>query len=877
MKVKKDISSSDKNEKEVLFINLQRNIDLPPSENEIQQKYIHQEANNEKGENIINQNNNKTLFENDKNMFYNNYPLFEKNISLFGDNKNNTLFGENKNNSPEKNIRIFGDNKNNTLFGENKNNLSEKNKSLFGDNNNMNILFGENKNNLFEKNKSLFGENNNNTLFGENKNNLFEKNKSLFGDNNNNILFGENKNNLFEKNESLFGENKINLLEKNKSLFGDNNNNILFGENKNNLFEKNKSLFGENNSNTLFKENKINLSEKNTSLLGDNKNSIFDNKKATLFGDNEKNYLDNYTTLFGDNTNKTGNNPIFVNNQNLFNDNNIEKNSKKNNILFGDKIKNYEEDNNDCLLDKKSLFSNINNKLDKNERNSISDIEHNENYEDENGEEENEKDLKINNEKENKKENEEKQKEEEENEEGEDEDDLEKKVNEEYEEENDDESGEENGINIFKNMLKGKEKWYCKKKNVPKPISRMRENKILKILERKSNSEIISKLDLNGTMYFRYIDIKELTNGNFILLFENEFYYINSRTFKILNIDESLKKYFCGALFSYLEEINEELLGIISNKFVLIVQINNKEAKLFQEIKIKANILKSFPFENLIVINEYIEEKEKKINILHFYTYDKNLKFQLKAKEEINFNNFSKDEEIGNYNLFNCITNIKKFKNGKTYLFTLNSIPYEENQNFDSQYMSFYERDCMLFLNIYLYENKELTEIYSKNYIKHFTYSDSFDESDFSDFLKIWYDENLFIDEKNNKIVFMCRDLSEFISFSIEEKKSKRKKLKNIGYKSSFYNKKSNLWYCLAGDENLETQVIKTFKISEKIFYGINIYLPYYFEDILLTKKGYLLAVGKNIYTYYSFVHHLGRYAPNRIINTSLCLLNISI
>ena len=855
MEVKKDFSSSNKvqNEKGVLFFNLQRNIDLPPSENEIQQKHLHQETNNEKGKNIISQNNNKTLFENDKNMLDNNKSLFEKNLSLFGDNKNknNSLFGENKNNSPEKNIRIFGDNNNNTLFGEN-------------------------NNNLFEKNKSLFGENNNNTLFRENNNNLFGNNKSLFGENDNNTLFGENKINLFEKNKSLFKENKINLFDKNKSLFGDNNNNTLFGENKNNLFEKNKSLFGENNSNTLFKENKINLFEKNISLFGDNKNIIFDNKKSTLFGDSEKSYLDNCTTLFGDNTNKTGNNPIFVNNQNLFNDNNIEKNSKKNNNLFGNKIKNYEEDNNDYLLDKKSLFSNITNKFDKNERNSISDIEHDENNEDKNDEEENEKDLKIINERENKKENEEK--EEEENEEGEDEDDLEKKVNEEYEEENNDESGEENGINIFKNILKGKEKWYCKKKNVPKPISRMRENKILKILEVKSNSEIISKLDLNGTMYFRYIDIKELTNGNFILLFENEFYYINSRTFKILNIDESLKKYFCGAFFSYLEEINEELIGLISNKFVLIAQINNKEAKFFQEIKIKANILKSFPFENLIVINEYIEEKEKKINILHFYTYDKNLKFQLKAKEEINFNNFSKDEEIGNYNLFNCITNIKKFKNGKTYLFTLNSIPYEENQNFDSQYMSFYERDCMLFLNIYLYENKELTEIYSKKYIKHFTYSDSFDESDFSDFLKIWYDENLFIDEKNNKIVFMCRDLSRLISVSIEEKKSKRKKLNNISFKSSFYDKKSNLWYCLAGNENLEQQVIRIFKLSGEIFYDIkNIYLPYYFDDILLTKKGYLLAIGKNIYTYYSFVHHLGRYAPNRIINTSLCLLNISI
>ena len=122
------------------------------------------------------------------------------------------------------------------------------------------------------------------------------------------------------------------------------------------------------------------------------------------------------------------------------------------------------------------------------------------------------------------------------------------------EEENNDESGEENGNNIIKNMLKGKEKWYCKKGNVPKPKSRMIKNRLCKLAKVNYNSEIILKLDLNENMYLGFIDIKELTNGNFILLFENRFYYINSRTFKILTIDESLN--FNGASFSYIKEIN---------------------------------------------------------------------------------------------------------------------------------------------------------------------------------------------------------------------------------------------------------------------------------------------------------------------------------
>ena len=44
-----------------------------------------------------------------------------------------------------------------------------------------------------------------------------------------------------------------------------------------------------------------------------------------------------------------------------------EKNNKNKNNLFGKSGKNYEEDNNNYFLGKKALFSNINDKSDKNE------------------------------------------------------------------------------------------------------------------------------------------------------------------------------------------------------------------------------------------------------------------------------------------------------------------------------------------------------------------------------------------------------------------------------------------------------------------------------------------------------------------------------
>jgi len=116
------------------------------------------------------------------------------------------------------------------------------------------------------------------------------------------------------------------------------------------------------------------------------------------------------------------------------------------------------------------------------------------------------------------------------------------------EENNDDESGEEGFfINLFKG-LKGKEKWYCKKKNVPKPKYELDKNNLPEKLNEQVNSEVITMLQLkeafNSPFDNNYIDIKELSNDYFFILFDNIFYCIDSKKFNILNNNESLQKYF---------------------------------------------------------------------------------------------------------------------------------------------------------------------------------------------------------------------------------------------------------------------------------------------------------------------------------------------
>ena len=418
------------------------------------------------------------------------------------------------------------------------------------------------------------------------------------------------------------------------------------------------------------------------------------------------------------------------------------------------------------------------------------------------------------------------------------------------------------------------------KKNVPKPSYQLAKNVLAEELNEKVNSEIVSILNFEETFMSafgsNYIDVKELKNGNFFILFDNIFYCINSKTFKILKNDESLQKYFSKmSPFSYFEQINNELIGIISSDFLLIVKFDNKEVKFFQEIAIKAKIFKSFPSENLIIITEYVHGKEKKLNILNYYTYDdKNLKYQLKAKEDIDFTNFGKDI-IDYCDFFNCIGNIKKLKNGKIILFTISSVPFEEIQNYNEN-GSFYERDCNIFLNIYFYENKELSTIFQRNYLQHYVYENDIFESDYGDILKFWNDRNIIIIEENKSIYFFIPNLYRYVDVNFETKKIKRIKFPNLDDKMTmnyFFDKKLGLFYMIR-ENDIDRQLITLYNIKNPIK---NIYLPYYFSQIFPTKKGYLLGVVKNTLTIYSFYHHLGRYAPSHTILTSLCLLKFSI
>ena len=681
----------------------------------------------------------------------------------------------------------------------------------------------------------------------QNQNNITKKEDNLFFNCQSGINYSPSEGQTLKKsnNQEIIKEKNIitSDINNNKSLFGN-----LFDNNKSSLFEKTPNLFGDNHNKTLFGENKNTLFDK------DNKEEnkfIFDFKKEeNIFNDKEINKIslfDNNKPLFENNKSLFGDIPISSEKvKNIFNDNNINLFENKNTSLFEEKDnkKILENDNNKLLSRKKNHFSDSNTKS--NEKNSISDKEKEEN---------------------------------------EDEDDLEEKDNEECEENNDDEEGEEEGNNdnfiarIFKG-IKGKEKWYCKKKNVPKPSQKLTENRLLKELDKKTNSEIVSLLHLNQLFTINgdifYIDTKVLKNGNFFILFLNKFYYIDSKTFKILNVDESVEKYFgLNSEFNYIEEINNELIGIISKEFVLIVQINNKEVKFFQKIDIKANIIKSFPNENLIIINEY--EEEKRTNILHYYIYDKNLKYQLKTKEEFDFRQFiTNNNNIEIFAHFNCIKNIKKFKNGKIFFFTISTIPLKENEANDSMEMSFSEIDVLLFINIYLYENKELTIIFKKNFTEHCSYYYNILESELGDFLKIWRDENLLINEEEELISFYNINKSSFVIVNIQQKKAKRQKFK-CRMKMSFFDKKSQYYYLVRSEEKQEFQEIILCKISPE--HGLipikEIFLPYFFSDLILTKNGNLLGVAKNTLTTYSFYQHLGRYAPSRIINTSLCLFNI--
>ena len=454
----------------------------------------------------------------------------------------------------------------------------------------------------------------------------------------------------------------------------------------------------------------------------------------------------------------------------------------------------------------------------------------------------------------------------------------------ECEENNDDESGDEENhiiLSIFKG-IKGKEKWYAKKKNVPPSTNELDKNIISEVMKEKMNSEVITMLELKETFISpfsnNYIGIKELSNGYFFILFDNIFYIIEPTTLKKLNNNESLQKYFSiGSIFiSYFEQINDELIGIVALDFLLIVKYDNKEVTFFQEIPTKATIFKSFPSENLIIINEFIHNNEKKLNILYYYLFDgKTSQYQLQKKEEVDFSKFGQ-EIIEFCNNFSYISNVKKLKNGKMILFTFSTILLEEKQKFDDLDRSFYERECGIILDIYFYENKELSLIYRKKCKQNFIYDDDISDSyDFQRIPQIWSDRNIRINEEEKQICFFIPNLNKDYMVIYDPKKIKHRTFENSDeLKYNYYYDENSKLYFLEKSNGLNAQYFSIYDSGKLIN---NIYLPYFFSDIIPTKKGFLFGVIRNARTDYNFYSHLGRYAPSKTILTNLCLLKYTI
>ena len=626
-------------------------------------------------------------------------------------------------------------------------------------------------------------------------------------------LFSSSK----DKNETKMSETS----KKQSNNENNSNNNTLFGDNNKTLFGESKSLFGENNK----------------TLFGDSK---------TLFPKTEQ-FFPNSKSLFGDDTNNDNNSKsLFEKNENLFPCNKTQKKRKK--------PKSKKEDDSDSSSEEED-----------NDKNSNCEKVDNGNILDE-----------IDKEKE--------EEEEEENNEGE---------GEEKEEEEGNENNEEEEIEkeekIKTRFFKGKLKWYSKKKNVPKPTSILAENKYLKNNTVKCNTEIKLFFHLREE-FENYIDIKELKNKNIVVLFEKELFYFSSQTFKLLKIEESLHKIINDNEFLKIEEINKDLIGLITKEFILIIEVNDKEMKLFQKIQIKANILKSFEEGKLIILNEYIEkdsdeendqdddeeEEDDKINILNFYTYDKELKYTLKSSVKLNFKKFSK-KSLEEYDIFNRISNIIEYKSNYYILFTQSTIPEAEVQEFDSDYRSFYERDCRFFLDIYLYEknSQKLKRVYKNNYKVHLKYSFSIYDSEYADFINIWKNENInFLND--NEIIFLNSNKSKFVKVNLETELSEilLPEIKNL--KSYSYDKKNNLYYCVNEEKLKEEQIIQVFKLVDNKFEEIKkIYLPHYYSTIFLNIKGDLIGVVKNTEIVYSFYYHWGKYCPALRTYTSIFLLNI--
>ena len=222
-------------------------------------------------------------------------------------------------------------------------------------------------------------------------------------------------------------------------------------------------------------------------------------------------------------------------------------------------------------------------------------------------------------------------------------------------EENDESDEEKLDINIKEEIEK--DEINCEEKNKPKTTEMMLDNNYIIRHKERLNTELINTMYLKD-LYDDIYSIVELNNGNIFMILRHKFYYFDFKSYKQLKIDESLTKYFSEAItFLYSEVINDELIGIITEEFVLIIQYNKNEVKFFQIIEIKAKFLESFDSGNLIIFNERNEEENKK-NILHYYIYDEKLKYKFESKEEIKFDDINKDENIDDYELYNSIANI---------------------------------------------------------------------------------------------------------------------------------------------------------------------------------------------------------------------------
>ena len=438
-----------------------------------------------------------------------------------------------------------------------------------------------------------------------------------------------------------------------------------------------------------------------------------------------------------------------------------------------------------------------------------------------------------------------------------------------------DESDEEKlDINIKEEIEK--DEINCEEKNKPKTTEMMLDNNYIIRHKERLNTELINTMYLKD-LYYDYYSIVELNNGNIFMILRHKLYYFDFKYYKQLKIDESLTKYFSVAItFLYSEVINEELIGIITEEFVLIIQYNKNEVKFFQIIEIKAKFLGSFDSGNLIIFNE--RNKENKNNILHYYIYDEKLKYKFESKEEIKFDDINKDENIDDYELYNYIANIKKLDDTTYIFFTQSSIPHEEVENIDANNMSFYERDYDLTLKIYLYENKtkKLNKIYEFSYKLHCIYSDPFfpENSEYCYFLKTWNNENIYINE-NDEIIFFLLNCSILEKVNIKSndlsKSTLFNKMKNV--KSFFYDKKTNLFYIEKADENTLRHQILVYEDKDKINLINRIYSPYFLVDWLRTKSGMILGVTLNKVTYYEYSYLWGDYVP--IEREYICLCSL--